>query len=292
MSAPKSPWVFTKPEGERHMARRQNKQTLRARYEMREHRIKVAVDLDAEYRFQSSAKAWVWRAADLTWQGVSSLHHSECPAANYGSGDTPDRPALLKAERELLVRAAWALGATEPAKPITGMLPSMDEIKAAEPKPKPKRKRKAKGVKRVRLGKLEGGSARWGNCPEGEVQIDGEHVGDWSPWTEDANPCSYSSEQRVLGYSVSGCSWQGHEIEVEVELRGNYKLAAQAKAELKRRVYERLVEIERRVEAEASPQCWECATPMGEGTPHEIGGEDVEERVCDSCASKARGGAA
>lgn len=82
---------------------------LRSRYELAGHRLKVSVHLDAGYRFQHRLKAFVWREADLTWQTVATMHHSEAPRVRY-SAPQPDRPALLEVEQELLKRAAWALG--------------------------------------------------------------------------------------------------------------------------------------------------------------------------------------
>jgi len=111
-----APKAKTTPKlvGERSMTGRSQDHDLRSRWEIGGHKVRVSVHLDASYAWQSHCHAEVWREADLSWQGVASLHHGEVPMqARYQMPpNTPHREALLAAEAELLVRAAWALGVT------------------------------------------------------------------------------------------------------------------------------------------------------------------------------------
>jgi hypothetical protein len=93
----------------------------------------------------------------------------------------------------------------------------------------------------LKLGKLEGGSARAGDCPEGEVLWRGEYLGDWAPDTEDAHSCSYSQEQRVVGY-YARFDYLSADVFVSVDLRGAH--AASAKALLRRALAAELLRVE------------------------------------------------
>ena len=97
---------------ERSMTGRSQDHDLRSRWEVGPHKVRVSVHLDASYAWQSHCHAEVWREADLSWQGVASLHHGEVPVqARYQAPpNTPHRGALLASEAELLSRASWALG--------------------------------------------------------------------------------------------------------------------------------------------------------------------------------------
>jgi len=98
--------------GERGMTGLSQDHDLSSRWEVGQYKIRVSVHLDASYAWQSRCHAEVWREADISWQGVAALHHGEVPVqARYQMPPgTPHREALLAAEAELLVRAAWALG--------------------------------------------------------------------------------------------------------------------------------------------------------------------------------------
>jgi hypothetical protein len=95
-------------------------------------------------------------------------------------------------------------------------------------------------LREIKLGKLDG-SARAGECPEGEVLWRGEYLGDWTVDTVDAHSCSYSQEQRVVGY-YARFSFLRRDIFVTVNLKGAH--AARAKGLLRRELARQLLLIE------------------------------------------------
>lgn len=179
-----------------------------------------------------------------------------------------------------------------------------------------------KALKRVKLGSLDG--ERLENCPEGEVLIDGEAVGTWSPLAQDENVTGYSADYRVFGYTASieegpilEADEDEHRATIDVIRKGvrmarvyyhNHHIphdaehCATAKARLRREIVRALLIAETPAPAPRSPEDTDEAamkileTSLGAtipGVAHSLDISDVEageslDRLCAAGRAKVR----